>query len=127
MSAVLRVLLPVEQPDRSIEEVEVLLPARWEICHVCAGHGASSAHIGAITAQQWHDEWDQDEQDAYLRGQYDRPCVPCGGSGKVLEFDDHVALTDLQRQALEYRDHIAQEDALERSIIRAELRLAGDC
>lgn len=58
---------------------------RWIICPTCQGEGTSSAHLGAIPAEEFHNEWAPEEQEAYLRGDYDTTCERCGGSGKVRD------------------------------------------
>lgn len=67
---------------------EVQLPTKWAICRECRGEGAHSHAIdgNGITSSEW-DEWHEDEQEAYMNGDYDQPCDDCGGSGKVKVAD----------------------------------------
>ena len=122
-----RIVVTLPRPDG--EDVTVELPSRWEICSHCSGHGRSCAYLGAITMAQWHRDWDEDEREAYMRGEYDRPCAPCGGSGKVLALavdGDTDDLPELQREAIERYRQDRCDDRLERDILRAEARLLGD-
>jgi DnaJ-class molecular chaperone len=67
------------------------MSARWIICSRCQGEGVSSAYLGAITAEDWAHDWDPEEQEAYIRGDYDRPCDRCNGEGKVRDEPPDVA------------------------------------
>lgn len=58
---------------------------RWIICPQCQGHGTSSAYLGAITAEDWAHDWSPEEQEAYIRGDYDRQCDRCCGAGKIMD------------------------------------------
>jgi hypothetical protein len=55
--------------------------SRWIICPECEGEGKSSRHLGVINTE----DWDEDDMEAYMEGQYYRRCDCCGGSGKVRE------------------------------------------
>lgn len=119
------VLLEREQPDGSIDELEVELPSQWCICDHCRGSGGSSSYLGAFTSEEWHQQ-DEDFRRDYMAGAYDRPCDACGGSGKVLVLDEAADLTPLQKEAVAYREELARDAAEERAIMRAEARLMGD-
>lgn len=82
--------------DLSDDQLIANLPTRWAICGECTGEGKSSAHLGAISSEQWQEEWDYEEREAYLAGQYDRICAECKGSGKVREISEH-GLSPAQR------------------------------
>ena len=58
--------------------------AKWVICGACEGEGTSSAHLGAITSDEWNGpDWDDDSREDYLEGRYDKQCEKCRGTGKV--------------------------------------------
>jgi len=59
------------------------IPTRWEICSHCDGEGHNARHLGAYTREEFDESFDYDEQEAYFRGDYDRTCEHCRGSGKV--------------------------------------------
>ncbi len=69
------------------EDKFVTLPSSWAICNTCRGNGKHSLAIGAITGEEWHNDWSPDEQDDYLAGVYDQGCENCGATGKVLVID----------------------------------------
>ncbi len=81
-----------------------LLPFTWGICDACSGHGASSAYLGAFTAEEIRD--DADFAEDYFAGRFDRPCGECGGTGKVQDLDrdacteEELALFDEQEEDL---------------------------
>lgn len=62
----------------------------WMICWTCNGDGGHSRRLGAITSEDWHDNWDEDERADYMRGGYDETCQTCKGSGKVREGDERA-------------------------------------
>lgn len=107
------------------EELTIDLPARWAICSHCQGEGSSSAHLGAITASEWAEDWDQDDREAYLGGFYDQSCAHCQG-GKVLEVDIASCRTLEQRRALRALRAEADSRALDRSIMRMEMLSSGE-
>lgn len=77
-----------------IEERELELPAKWEICSRCDGNGT---HVNpnvdghGITSEEWANEWAEEEKEAYLEGRYDVRCNDCSGSGKRLILDEDAA------------------------------------
>lgn len=105
-----------------VGEVEVQVPARWVICSQCDGEGKSSAYLGAYTAEEFHEAFSDDDQQAYFRGEYDRTCECCRGRGSILEPDESV-MSGAQREALRIEREV---DADERACLRAEQRLMGD-
>ena len=100
--------------DGSYDETVVQVPARWVICGHCEGHGKSSSHLGAITSDEWHQDWDEDSRAHYMAGDYDRPCEACDGLGRVLVEDLDAELTAEQRAAIEYRDEEERQAAADR-------------
>lgn len=99
-------------------EVVHTLPARWAICGTCRGEGKHSHAIGAITADEWASEWSADEQEGYLRGDYDRECETCGGTGKVREVDEDRA----DKATLALYEEQQQDAAAYRAEVEAERR-----
>lgn len=59
--------------------------SKWIICPTCSGEGQHSRAIGCITADQWEQDWSDDEKEMYLEGGYDQTCESCQGSGKIKE------------------------------------------
>lgn len=55
---------------------------KFAVCPSCEGSGASSAYLGAFTADDMLEAGD-DFRDDYMRGAYDRPCTECKGRNVV--------------------------------------------
>ncbi len=66
------------------------LPAKYEICNQCRGKGT---HVNpnidghGISAEEWHNEWDEESRENYMRGVYDVRCHSLCENGKVLVVD----------------------------------------
>lgn len=99
------------------ENREIAIPFTWQICSSCGGHGKSSAHLGAFTADEMAEEG-PDFQDDYMSGFYDRTCDNCGGAGKV-KVADLAKMNPALRK--EYREAQAEDRAerRERAMERA--------
>lgn len=93
--------------DEDGDEIEDL-PTCWEICAMCHGNGATSAHLGVIN----HDEWDDDEFRAYVNGAYDKTCEECKGAGKVKVLD-YDRLTPEQAEDCNNQDNQESENRAE--------------
>lgn len=100
-----------------IGDDEIVLPTKWCICGQCKGHGKSSAYLGAYTADEM-DQMDDQWQEDYFAGNFDRACDTCRGSGKVQKVD-HEKLTAEQKTAW-YKQ--CEDDRLERAIRLSEIR-----
>ena len=53
-------------------------------CPRCDGKGTQALHGIAIAGEEFN-EWAQEEQDAYIRGDYDTPCTMCNGKKTITE------------------------------------------
>lgn len=77
------------EEDDDGNEVGHRLPAKYEVCDRCCGEG-SHVHPAidgnGITASEWA-EWDDEEKQDYLAGNYDVPCEKCGGQRVLLVPD----------------------------------------
>jgi hypothetical protein len=78
----------LDDEGNETEREPLVLPHIWEICGTCRGEGRSSAYLGAITQDEWAEDWDYEEQERYMAGGYDRTCDECGGAGKVKVVDE---------------------------------------
>ena len=64
------------------------VPAKWEICDECEGHGKHSRHLGAFTGSEFAEEFpDEESRRDYFSGAFDKRCGACKGTGKVLVVD----------------------------------------
>lgn len=92
-----------EAQETWVEEYEDRSP--WMICPDCGGDGHHSKHLGAFTQEDVDRDWDPEPWQGYLRGEYDKTCDTCGGSGKIRE-QAYVELCAKQRSfADEREDH----------------------
>ena len=93
-------------------------PAAYEICDKCEGAGTGYlGNRGFVLTSEDFDE-DPDLYNDVMDGHYDRPCIECDGTGKVL-----YPTTDSGRKALWNDTEIDAEWANE---IRHEaLRMGG--
>ena len=100
--------------DENGDDVE--LPAIWAICDCCHGEGSRALHGEAITSSEWANDWDIDERESYMRGDYDTPCEACQ-DGKVLTVD-YDNLTPEKREQYEahckFEVEYRQQEAYER-------------
>jgi hypothetical protein len=97
-------------------EMEYELPARWEICNRCKGDGT---HVNpnidghGITAEEWENEWGEEEQEMYMSGGYDVSCQGQDGlqchHGKVLVVDEEQCTHEPRKSLLER--YQAQEES----------------
>lgn len=77
-----------------LEEIEVTLPSRWEICPRCNGNGT---HVNpnidghGMTADEFYGpDWDDDEREGYFSGRYDVRCENDCHDGKVVVPDEEL-------------------------------------
>jgi RecJ-like exonuclease len=116
--------LEVTIEDDEREERVVSLPARWAICEHCQGEGKSSAHLGAITAEEFYE--DPDFKENYLEGLYDQPCGHCKGSGKVKVIDRGACTSEDQKAALKWLDDEAADKLAAFNERRTESLMLGE-
>lgn len=105
----------------SIEEQEIHLPVKFEICSTCRGKGSSSSYLGAFTREDM-DEMGEEFFEDYRRGNYDRACDECKGL-RVVEVVDRE---NCDPALLEEYDKQCQEEYLDAHISRMERMLGGD-
>jgi len=103
----------------------VRIPCVWEICDHCDGSGGSSAWLGAFSREEFDEQFDYDEQEAYWRGDYDRPCEHCRGSGKVAVPVVSACSFAAKRVLVEQR-RSARWDAESRAEQRRESMMLGE-
>lgn len=81
------------------DEVEVALPASYEVCDRCRGAGkhVNPAIDGdGITSEEFDRDWDDESKEAYFAGDYDVLCEECGGKRVTLAINE----AECKRQGL---------------------------
>ena len=93
-----------------IDDVDIQVPGRHEVCPRCRGNGTiTNPSIGAITGEEWERDWSEQEREWYMEGVYNVPCPTCDGQ-RVIVVPDEEHLTEDDRAYLaEYR---AQQQSL---------------
>lgn len=76
-----------------------------QVCQRCDGSGSHSHRLGAISAEDMANDWDEEEQERYMAGGYDETCEECGGSGEVRA----PANDEEEAEAQAHREQIASE------------------
>lgn len=93
-----------------VEEL-ISLPGCYRVCPGCQGRGQiTNPSIGAITAEEWLTDWDEEEREGYLTGRYDITCPTCQGQRVTLAVDREKA--DAAELAL-YDRWVEDQEALE--------------
>lgn len=115
-----------ETLDEETREIEIELPAKWEVCSRCDGEGkhVDPAIDGNGISQEQFDG-DPDFEEAYFGGRYDVKCEECQGRTTILVVD----AAECKRQGLEeelkaYFQHRRDMRAMDREI-EAERRMGA--
>ena len=114
--------------DDDTEETHEL-PAKFEVCERCEGHGTHlHTAIGqhAYSVEEFNEEFSDDEdREAYFRrgGKYDVTCEECGGRRVVLVVDENACRTNEFREILQRYQEQEQEKARWRAEDRATMRM----
>lgn len=95
----------------------------WIICDRCEGHGKveNPAFSNGFTSSEWSD-MGPDDQDHYMRGDYDVICDECKGCGKV-EVPNIAMLTFAEKRVLAAKRRSARFDAEFAAMAAAERRM----
>ncbi len=100
--------------EEAPEEIELVLPAKWEICNACGGEGTElyGSLKGADVTEMLREDPEFEEE--YRGGRYDVACSQCHGTGKELVVDED-RLTAEQKityhNYLDYQYESARQDA----------------
>ena len=94
---------------------------KWIICSSCEGNCVveNPAFSNGFTSSEWQD-MHEDEQAAYMAGEYDVSCEPCQGTGKV-QVPDVSRMTFREKRLLVIERREAQEDARLDREMRADI------
>lgn len=106
--------ITIRYQDKEGTEVEIQVPARYEVCRDCNGEGTElygSMKGYAYSAEEFHD--DPDFAEAYIGGNYDVACSTCRGQRVELRPDRDFC-TDDQLKAIDARAELERESARQR-------------
>ncbi len=92
--------ITLKYSDEDGEELEIELPAKFEVCSDCEGHGAHltpSMREHAYSAEEFRESFDDEEAEEYCRrgGRYDVTCETCKGA-RVMPIVDEKKLSNEQ-------------------------------
>jgi len=95
------------------EEVTVGIPAKYEVCSGCEGHGkhVDPAVDGNGISQEQFDE-DPDFEEAYFAGRYDVTCETCNGNRVEMVPDWEAMKKDIREL---YEKHLDDEASYQRT------------
>jgi len=108
------------------DEVEIALPAKYEVCQTCEGQGkhVNPAIDGNGLSREDFDE-DPDFRESYFNGDYDVTCQECGGQRVVLEIDEAEAKRQGLKTDLEAYYEQGREEAAYQAECAAERRMGA--
>lgn len=99
----------IELWDDDLEDVvPVELPAKYEVCGQCNGHG-TQCKLGAMTGSEWHEACHDDEDFAenYKSGLYDEACSCCKGQRVVAVVDEDAISEAMKARLQKHYDDLA--------------------
>lgn len=101
-------------------EIEVSLPAKFEVCGTCDGRGSHvnpSIDADGISPEDFAE--DPEFAESYFGGAYDQPCNECGGR-RVVAVIDESHLNSTQARNLRLVRKAQREQATFEAECRAE-------
>ncbi len=102
-------------------DFEVEIPTKFEVCPRCQGRGtrvnpAVDGH--GISAEEWENDWSEEDQETYMSGGYDVQCDECDGL-RVVEIADESRMTPEDVEAWHEQERM---EALDRAAENMERR-----
>lgn len=100
------------------DEVSLVLPARFDVCETCDGHGSHvnpSIDDQGLTAEDFAE--DPDFEEDYRSGTYDVPCYECQGLRVVPRVDEEKVekgSEELKLAFKKWQEALQEEDAYRR-------------
>jgi hypothetical protein len=114
---VIEIEISGEDEDGDYTET-VKFPAKFEICERCSGEGMiTNPSIGAITGEEWRNEWSEEDRENYLGGMYDIVCPTCKGVRVLKVIDEEKCVGELLEKLRLHRVsciELEKLDAIER-------------
>lgn len=115
-----------ETLDEETCEIEIELPAKWEVCDRCDGEGkhVNPAIDGNGISREDFDQ-DPDFEEAYFAGRYDVTCEECKGRTTILVVDEQACKAQgLEKELKEYYRHRREMAEVDR-MMEAERRMGA--
>lgn len=100
------------------------IPAKYEVCGTCSGKGNHvnpSIDAHGITSEEWANDWDDEDREAYHEGRYDVQCYECGGQ-RVVPVPNEDRATPEMMKAWE---DLVSDDGEYRAECEAERRMGA--
>ncbi len=75
-----------------------VVPVKYAVCETCEGRGTHvnpSIDAHGIGAEEWANDWDDEEREAYHSGRYDVSCAECKGVRVVEVLDEERAESEV--------------------------------
>lgn len=119
--------IEVTTVDDNGEEIVYMLPAKYEVCRKCLGHGSHlNPSIGehCYSLEEFEQEFSEPEsRDAYFRrgGMYDVKCETCRGKRVVPVVDREACTSPEEIAGLKALDKQRRDDAEYEQLVRSEL------
>jgi DnaJ-class molecular chaperone len=123
--------ITVVYENDSGEKVQLVLPAKRDICPDCEGSGVvlkEGLRGVAFSSEEFCEQFDPDERHEYFRcgGIYDDVCSTCNGRNVILVIDGDSIPKDLKAQYdkyCEYEGMRANWTAVDRMTTESERRM----
>jgi len=114
----LETLLTMQVDDGYLE-----FPAKWAICGRCCGDATVDCFEGGFSR---NDECvDDDFLEDYANGRYDRDCLECNGTGKVLVPDEDRMSSHMKEIWAEVETDLACGAEMDRADARTKFYECG--
>lgn len=96
------------------------LPARYEVCPVCQGHGKTDPKAWSNGVPQEFFAEDEDFAEDYFSGKYDVCCSECNGQRLIIVADENAMTAEQAAMYTEWETNeadFAREQAWERRML----------
>lgn len=94
-----------------LDSGQIELPTMRIVCPSCDGTGKSSSYLGAFTSDEFDNQFDPEEQEAYFAGAYDKVCDQCEGRNVIEVVNEDRIPAGLVAAYRAQQDAEARDDA----------------
>jgi len=118
--------IEVKSTNDEGDEVVHTLPAKYEVCSNCEGHGThmnESMRSHGYTEEEFEQDFSDEMREEYFRrgGIYDVPCETCKGRNVVLVVNRNACLSDEHKRVLAILDKQERDEADYEQLVRSEI------